>query len=68
MRDKLIANGVRNLKEFGYPAVTKENILTDYVFAAFFKSMLQENLGLGADDVINQLIAECDKAKLSEKP
>ncbi len=57
-RDKLLAAGVRNLKEFGYHGVTKDNILTDYVFSAFFKSMLKENLGAGADKEIKALLAE----------
>ena len=58
MRDKLIAAGVRNLKEFGYPSVTPENILTDIIYSGFFKSMLEDNLGKGADDAINALLAE----------
>jgi hypothetical protein len=58
MRAQLIAAGVRNLKEFGYPEVNAENILTDQVFATFFKNMLVENKGRGADDVIDQLIDE----------
>lgn len=41
----LIAAGVRNLREFGYPAVTAANILTDQVYRKFFKAMLEGNLG-----------------------
>lgn len=58
IRATLIAAGVRNLKEFGYQTVTADNILTDPVFARFFKSMLEDNLGQGFDDEINALIAE----------
>ena len=42
VRDKLIAAGVRNLKEFGYPSVDSKHILTDYVYSAFFLKMLEE--------------------------
>lgn len=60
VRDQLLRAGVRNLKEFGYPNVTKENILTDYVFKKFFKGMLEDNKGKSArhDPVIEQLLKE----------
>ena len=58
IRGKLIAAGVRNLKEYGYPSVTPANILTDYVFSSFFKSMLEDNKGKGADKAIDALLAE----------
>lgn len=58
MRDKLIAAGVRNLKEFGYPNVNADNILTDMIFAGFFKSMLEDNRGRGADAEIDALLTE----------
>ena len=45
MRYKIIETGVRNLKEFGYPNASKNNILTDPIYSAFFKSMLEDNLG-----------------------
>jgi len=54
--NKIITNGVKNLKEFGYPAVTKENILTDEVYSMFFKNMLKDNLDQGFDEEINYLI------------
>lgn len=41
----LISAGVKNLKEFGYPSVNNENIVTDTVYSEFFKSMLKDNLG-----------------------
>jgi hypothetical protein len=63
LRDKLLANGVRNLKEFGYPAATKENILTDRIYSAFFKSMLEDNMGKGADEAIKALLAEIKPAE-----
>lgn len=58
IRRKLLSAGVRNLKEFGYPAVTAENITADYVFRAMFKSMLDENKGMGCDPEIEELLAE----------
>ena len=60
MRDKLIAAGVRNLKEYGYPDVNAENILTDLIYRGFFLSMLEDNLGKGVDDAIKPLIAEIE--------
>jgi hypothetical protein len=58
MRDKLIAAGVRNLKEFGYPNANAKNILTDMIYSSLFKAMLEDNLGMGADDAIIALLAE----------
>jgi len=62
VRDGLINNGVKNLKEYGYPAVDKDNILTDQIYSAFFKSMLEENIGVSPtfDSAISGLIAEID--------
>ena len=62
-RAKIIAAGVRNLKEFGYPSVTADNILTDQIYSAFFKSMLEDNKGKGADGVINDLLKEIEARK-----
>lgn len=62
IRKKLIDAGVRNLKEFGYPGVTAENILPDPVYAGFFESMLLDNKGKAGSDVdkvIDQLLSEC---------
>lgn len=56
IRDKLLSAGVRNLKEFGYPDVTKENILTDAIYSAFFKSMLEDNMGKGMDEHVGALL------------
>lgn len=60
IREHLLKAGVKNLKEFGYPEVTTETILTDEIYKEFFKSMLYENLGNGkqVDEVINQLLSE----------
>lgn len=56
----LITTGVSNLREFGYPACNADNILTDRIYMAFFRSMLEDNLGKGYDTDIRALIAECD--------
>lgn len=65
IRDALIEGGIKNLKEYGYPAVNEKNILTDVIYSGFFKSMLDENRGFGAaiDEAINNLIAEIDYGK-----
>lgn len=42
-RKKLIEAGVKNLKQFGYPRCTAENILTDAVYKAFFRRMLEDD-------------------------
>ncbi len=60
IREKLLMAGVNNLKEFGYPEVTKENILTDLIYSGFFKSMLNDNKGKAGnkvDAVINNLLS-----------
>ncbi len=56
----LITAGVKNLKEFGYPSVTNENILTDQVYKMFFESMLKDNKGQDTqvDKVINGLLSK----------
>lgn len=59
IKDKLLIAGVKNLKEFGYPEVTKENIITDVIYEAFFKSMLVDNKGQAGkqvDEVIDELL------------
>lgn len=48
---KLIAAGVRNLKEFGYPNCNEDNIITDDIYKQFFLSMLQDNKGQAGHDV-----------------
>lgn len=58
IREKLIAAGVKNLKEFGYPAVNAENILTDQIYSAFFSKMLKDNMGKGVDAELTALLKE----------
>lgn len=63
MRDKIIAAGVRNLKEFGYPGVNSENIITDPIYSTYFKNMLNDNMGLGFDNVIKSILTDIDGAE-----
>ena len=57
IKEKLIIAGVKNLKEFGYPDVTTENILIDEVYKQFFIGMLDDNKGHGVliDETIEEL-------------
>ncbi len=63
VQSKLVDAGVRNLKEFGYPGVTTENIMTDTVYKAFFASMLRDNIGAAGsnvDSAINDLLSKIE--------
>lgn len=62
MKDKLMAAGVKNLHEFGYPKCNAENILTDQIYKAFFVSMLKDNKGHSpqVDKAIDELLVICD--------
>ena len=63
MKTGLISAGVKNLREFGYPACNEQNILTDMIYSRFFVSMLKENKGHDReiDAAIDELLAVCDK-------
>lgn len=52
--------GVEQLREYGYPAANSENITTNVIYKAFFKTMLEGTLGKSKaiDDGINFLINE----------
>jgi hypothetical protein len=65
IRTALIAAGVRNLKEFGYPSVNPSNILDDIIYSRFFESMLDDNKGRSkeVDAEIESLLAEIKQAK-----
>ena len=58
MKEQLIAEGIKRLKEFGYSDVNEDNIFTHFIYSRFFKSMLKENKGEGYDGVIDELINE----------
>lgn len=69
IRTRLLEAGVRNLKEFGYPEVNTENILTDMIYVGFFQSMLNDNLGKAGKEVdgeINKLLSDIEKSRASE--
>lgn len=51
LEKQLIDAGVRNLREFGYPDCTAENILTDKIYGQFFASMLNDNEGKGGESL-----------------
>ena len=60
IKNTIIAQGVKNLKEYGYPTADKDSILTDIIYAAFFRSMLEDNKGKGnkeTDEVIDELLS-----------
>lgn len=59
---KLIAAGVKNLKEYGYPKCNSENILTDSIYKQFFISMLEDNKGKTKeiDSAIESLLTKCN--------
>lgn len=50
----------QNVKYYGYPECTTDNIMTDDIYKLFFKSMLKDNLGQNesADVVIKELIKQ----------
>lgn len=62
---KLLEAGVKNLHEFGYEGVNKQNILTDMVYSAFFLNMLKQNKGINptADEAIKELIDTITESK-----
>jgi hypothetical protein len=68
IEEHLLKAGVKNLKEFGYHEVNTENILTDLIYADFFKSMLEENKGNGKqiDEVIENLLNLIDNSPSKE--
>ncbi len=77
LRKTLLASGVRNLKQFGYPTVTPENIMTDMIYRTFFKSMLEETRDAKIVKtsrnaktilpVVNEMLAEIEALDKKEK-
>ncbi len=65
IRDGLLAAGVKNLKEFGYPSCNKKNIMTDMVYRKFFLHMLEgeenDTKIANIETVRQSLIAELNK-------
>lgn len=61
VKESIIARGVRNLQTFGYKYCDKDNILTDEIYSAFFRSMLEDNLGGADDKEINEILNSLPK-------
>lgn len=67
LRESMIKLGVDRLKEWGYPAVNKANILTDPTFREFFKSILERTQEEAEDHgAQGKPIREAVKALLAE--
>lgn len=62
IRNAILKRAVKNLNEYGYPDCNMNNIFTDQVYSAFFKRMLEDNLGQGIDPAIRDLIARIKPA------
>ena len=60
IKQQIISAGIKKLEDFGNENVTSENIIQDKIFSAFFKRMLESNLGEDPvfDIVINELLEE----------
>lgn len=61
IKESLINAGVKNLKQFGYTMVDKENIFTDVIYKAFFLKMLEDYIGKAnaeVDKVIDELMTK----------
>lgn len=65
--DKLIDTGVTVLKEYGYPEVTKDNILTDKVYKAFYVEILKQNSGMNdnIDKAIQSIFQKMESGGIS---
>lgn len=61
-RERVIENAVNSAREFGYPLVNKENILTDEVYKLYFASILKQTIR----EVANSSIKNELKKILSE--
>ena len=73
IKNKLIEAGVRNLKAFGYPDISKDNILTVPIFSMFFKSMLEDECNSSTlkkypniDKARKELLAEINKGDFQQ--
>lgn len=60
LRNQLITAGVRNLKEFGYPEVNGDNIITDHIYSVFFRRMLEENRDANEAAMTREIADACD--------
>lgn len=61
---KIIAAGVRNLREFGYPDCDEGNIWTDRIYSRFFDSMLKDHPGNAVEvAILREKIAKAAQRK-----
>jgi hypothetical protein len=44
IRERMLAAGIRDAHQFGYPKVNRVNIMRDYVYGKFFESQLRQVL------------------------
>jgi hypothetical protein len=63
IKAKLIEQGVKRLKLFGFTNVTEENIMKDEVYRFYFEGILNSNLGNrpDVDEKIIELITQIKK-------
>lgn len=54
----LIKKGVEALKDYGYPEVSEDNIISDEIYSSFFKEMLRGSIGQSRD-IDNAIIGIC---------
>lgn len=68
IRSALLSAGVRSLREFGYPGVTEQNILTDRIYSQFFLRLLRDSSsphGSEVHAVIEKLIQEINDKSMT---
>ena len=46
IQTQLIKAGIKALKEYGYPNVTEDNIISDYIYSSFFRELLYRSKDL----------------------
>jgi len=65
-RKVIVESLVRSLREFGYPSVNAENVLTDYVYRKFALSQLKEAYEYSPHTELKMMINEIESRDLSE--
>jgi len=60
LREKIIRNAIKNLKEFGYGHVTENDLFNSYAEKEFFKSMIESSI----DEVCESNDIMTDKVKV----
>lgn len=59
-REQILGAVARNLREFGYPDCTADNVLTTYLFGQFAKSQLEDFMELNpsTSDIVQPMLDE----------